>query len=175
MFSEPKKNIEQFSIDPGMKVADLGSGAGFYSLEAAKATGETGKVFAVDIQQDLLTKLKSEMMEQRIENIDIVWGDFEERAGSTLKEDSIDRVMVVNTLFQAQDKENVLIEAKRILKPKGQLMIIDWSDSFGGIGPQTHHLFKEDQARALIEKVGFEFIRKIEAGDHHYGFISKKI
>lgn len=174
MFSEPIKNIEQFGVDPGMKVVDLGSGSGFYSLALAKAVGDTGTVFAVDVQQDLLTKLKSHAIEQGLDNIKVIWGDIEELGGTTIADNTVDKAVIANTFFQTQDKEGVLSEAKRILKPKGSLLIVDWTDSFGGLGPANHHLFKEEQAMALIEKHGFEFIRKIEAGDHHYGLIAKK-
>lgn len=175
MFSEPGKNIEQFGVDPGMKVADLGSGAGFYSLALSRYVGDTGKVFAVDVQQELLTKLKNEAIRQNISNIEIVWGDFEHKLGSTIAENSMDRVVIANTLFQTRDKEGVFEEAKRILKTKGTLLVVDWSDSFGGLGPQTHHLFKEDQSIALAQKNGLDFVRKIDAGDHHYGLIFKKV
>jgi len=175
MFSKPEKNIEQFGIDPGMKVADLGSGAGFYSIVLSKAVGESGKVFAVDVQQSLLVKLKNQAVQENITNLDIVWGDIEEKNGSTLREESLDRVIIANTLFQTNHKDVVLNEAKRILKPKGMLLIVDWEDSFGGLGPQPHYLFKKDQALALINSSGFELLREIEAGDHHYGLVCKKI
>ena len=60
MFSDPEKNIEQFSLGKGMHVADFGTGSGFYALAAAEAVGETGRVYAIDVQKDLLEKLKKE-------------------------------------------------------------------------------------------------------------------
>lgn len=174
MFSEPIKNIEQFSVDPGMKVADLGSGSGFYTLALSKAVGDTGTVFSIDVQQELLTKLKNESVRQNLENINIILGDIENINGTTIANNTVDRAIIANTLFQTTDKEGVIGEAKRILKPKGMLLIVDWSDSFGGLGPTGYHLFKESQAMAVADKVGLEFVRKIEAGDHHYGLIFRK-
>jgi len=175
MFSDPQKNIEQFAIDPGMSVADFGSGAGFYALALSRAVGPTGHVYAIDVQQDLLIKLKNEAIRQNISNIEIVCGDVEEKSGSQLKEKSIDRVVIVNMLFQAKDKDVVIEEAKRVLKDKGTILIIDWSDSFGGLGPASHYLFKSFQAEALCKSHGLEIVRSINAGDHHYGIILKKI
>lgn len=174
MFSDPERNIEQFAVDPGSIVVDLGSGAGFYSIALARAVGPNGKVFAVDVQQELLTKLKNESIRQGLNNIDIVWCDVEEKNGSRLADNYADKVIIANTLFQVTHKDNVVLEAKRILKPKGAVMCVEWSDSFGGLGPPNHYVLKEEQADILFKKAGFEFVRKIDAGEHHYGMIYRK-
>ena len=54
MFSQPEKNIEQFAVDPGMKVVDLGSGAGFYTLFLAEHVGKTGKVTPTAILEPIM-------------------------------------------------------------------------------------------------------------------------
>ncbi len=171
MFSQPEKNIEQFAVDPGMKVVDLGSGAGFYTLAIAKAVGKTGKVFAVDVQQELLLKLKNEAFKQGVENIEIIWGDIDEENSTRLADNSVDRVLVANTLFQVDDKDAVAREAFRILKPKCTAMLIDWSDSFGGLGPHRSRIVNPEQGKIIFERAGFSFLRDIKAGDHHYGMI----
>lgn len=174
MFSYPLRNIEQLGVDPGMKVADLGSGAGFYSLELAKVVGETGRVYAVDVQQDLIVKLKNEAKSRGVDNIEVIWGDIDEPNGSKLQDNSVDRVLVANVLFQSDDKKVLAQEARRILKPGGALLLVDWSDSFGGLGPQPSRIVSEEQSRAIFESVGFNFLRDIQAGEHHYGIVFKK-
>jgi ubiquinone/menaquinone biosynthesis C-methylase UbiE len=174
MFSDPKKNVEQFGIDPGSKVADFGSGVGFYALELAEAVGENGTVYAVDIQEELLTKLKNEISNRNLDNIEVIWGDIDELYGSKLQNNLVDKVLVANVLFLSDDKERLAEEAKRVLKPKGMLLLVDWTDSFGGLGPHPSRVVPEDQGRAIFEKAGFTFVRKIQAGDHHYGIVFKK-
>ena len=58
MFIDPQNNIKQFNLSPGMKVADVGAGSGFNSFAAAKEVGEKGIIYAIDIQKDLLSKIK---------------------------------------------------------------------------------------------------------------------
>lgn len=171
MFSDPQKNIEQLGVDPGTKVADLGSGAGFYSLALAKAVGPQGRVFAVDVQQELLTKLKTEALHHYLENIEVIWGDVDEPHGSRLEDASVDRVLVTNTLFQVDHKDILAKEAFRILKPKGRALLVDWTDSFGGLGPHPSRIVKPAQGRALFEQAGFTYVRDIQAGAHHYGMV----
>jgi ubiquinone/menaquinone biosynthesis C-methylase UbiE len=173
MFSNPEQNIEKVHIDPGMKVADLGSGAGFYSIAAAKLVGPSGRIYAVDIQKDLLEKLKQDSLSEKLSNIELVWADFDEPMGTKLADDLVERVIIANVLFQVEDKDALVTEAKRILKSKGKVLFIDWSDSFGGLGPQVADIIRPDVAQTLFESHGFEFEKEIQVGDHHYGLIFK--
>lgn len=56
-FTDPQNNIDQFDLDSGMRVADLGAGSGAYSVAAAKKVGGDGRVYAVEVQKDLLEKI----------------------------------------------------------------------------------------------------------------------
>jgi ubiquinone/menaquinone biosynthesis C-methylase UbiE len=174
MFSQPIKNIEQFHVDPGMSVADLGSGAGFYSTALAQAVGPSGRVYAVDIQKELLSKLQTDAAHQGIHNINIVWGDLDKPKSSTLQDGSVERVVIANVLFQLEEKDAIIEEAYRILKPKGKLLFIDWRDSYGGLGPQPKDIIAENIAKTMFESHHFTFEKDIQTGDHHYGFVVQK-
>lgn len=174
MFSQPDKNIEQFHIDPGMSVVDMGSGAGFYSIALAESVGPSGRVYAVDIQKELLSKLQTDASSKNIHNIKLIWGDLDKPKSTTLSDNSVDRVVIANTLFQIGEKDVFITEAKRILKPGGKLLFVDWSDSFGGLGPHTKDIVTSDVAKSLFESHGFSFDRDIQTGEHHYGFVIKK-
>lgn len=174
MFATPESILQQFNVDPGMSVADLGSGAGFYSILLGRAVGPSGKVYAVDVQKSLLQKIQADSAAQGVYNIKPIWGDLDNLKGTTLPDNSVDRVVIVNTLFQVENKDGMILEALRILKPKGKLLFIDWSDSFGGMGPQPAEVIKPDVSRTMFESENFLFDREVVAGDHHYGFIFKK-
>jgi len=176
MFTNPQKNVEIFGLVSGMQVADLGAGSGFYSLAAAKLVGENGKIYAVDVQKELLSKLKKEAEEKDINNIEIVWGNVEEANGTRLADSSMDAVIASNILFQMADKSVFIKEIWRILKPqKGKAYIIDWADSFGGLGPQPESVVNAKTAKEIFSKQGFELERELSnVGMHHYGLIFKK-
>lgn len=175
MFSEPTKIVEQCGIQAGMDIADFGSGSGFYSLSAAKALMSTGRVYAIDAQKDLLTKLKNHAVKEGVYNIEVIWGDLEKINGTKLRDMSVDIVFICNVFFQFEDKDAPLKEARRVLKPNGRVVFVEWSDSFGGIGPKHNSVFKKDKAIPFFEKFGFHLDREIQAGSHHYGFIFKKL
>jgi len=174
MFSNPQHNIEQFGLSDGMVVADFGAGSGFYSIEAAKAVAPRGRVYAADVQRDLLERLKKEAQHLHIRNLDIISGDLEHLGGSKIREASCDAVIASNILFMLDDKKTFLTEAKRILKTNGKLLLVDWSASFSGMGPHANHVVYKDDAHKLALSVGFTFEKEISAGEHHYGIIFRK-
>ena len=175
MFSDPEKNVEQFSLGKGNYVADFGSGPGFYSFAAAEAVGDTGKVYAVDVQKDLLQKLKNEARNVRhLMNVEVVWADLEHLGGTRLRESSLDAVIASNVFFQFEDKNGPCLEIKRILKKGGRVLLIDWSSSFGGMGPQQSEVFSKTDAIKLFTKNGFIEDREIVVGTEHYGIIFRK-
>lgn len=175
MFSDPQKNIEQWGLLSGALVADFGSGSGHHARAIAKAVGDKGRVFAVDIQKDLLTKLKNDLAKDGLLNVEVIWGDVEKKGGTRLKDSSLDAVLVSNLLFQVLDKETVLQEVKRVLKPQGSLLVIDWADSFGGLGPRNDSVFGKEKAIELCTRNGFHVMSDIDAGAHHYGVIFQKM
>ena len=106
-------------------------------------------------------------------NIEVVWGNIEKIGGTKLREALADRVILSNTLFQIgeNDRDNLALEAKRLLKSGGKLMIIDWIAG-GAMSPKT--VVPKMLAEGLFEKAGFVLEKSFDAGDHHYGIIMKK-
>ena len=174
MFSNPEKNLLQFGISDGMHVADFGVGNGFYAILLSERVGESGKVFCIDVQNDLLHKLSVEAAEKALHNMEFIWSDIEKEKGSTLKKETIDTVLIANTLFQVEKKKEVAEEAHRILRSKGRVLLVEWADSFAGMGPHKDRVVKKEDAQSIFEKAGFTFDREIDAGEHHYGLIFRK-
>lgn len=173
-FTNPQETLRELGLQPGMEVADLGAGGGHYTMAAARIVGETGHVCAVEIQKDLVAKLKNEADQAGLSHVDVVWSDLEKLHGSTLADNSVEVVIVSNVLFQAQDKSTLLAEAYRILRPSGKLLLIDWSDTHGGLGPQNDHLISREEAAKLAEAAGFKVGGNITTSAHHWGVVLVK-
>lgn len=170
MFSDPEKNIAILGVNEGMKVVDIGAGSGFYTIECAKKVGHSGMVYAVDVQRELVEKVKNSARLIGLGNIQSVWGNAEKLGGTKLRDAIADRVVLSNVLFQIaeKDRDSLALEIKRLLKPKGKLMIIDWVAG-SPLSPRT--LVPEMIAEAIFTKVGFTLEQTFDAGDHHYGII----
>lgn len=174
MFSDPQKNIAQLDVLIGDHVADFGAGSGAYALAIARRVGPSGRVYAIDVQKDLLTKLKNEACRENISNVEIIWSDLDDEKGIALREASVDACVISNLLFQVSSKERVVLEAWRVLKQGGKVLVVDWNDSYGGLGPTPQHVFSKQAARELFLEKGFAHEKDIDAGAYHYGMIFKK-
>jgi len=157
-----------------MSVADFGSGSGAYILLMAEALSGTGHAYAIDVQKDLLRRTFNEARKRNLATVKVLWGDLERPGGSKLTDNSIDLVLISNLLFQVEEKAAVIAEAFRILRRGGRLAIIDWTDSFGGLGPDKRSVVSKDASYRLAENSGFVFLNEFQAGAHHYGIIFRK-
>lgn len=168
MFSDPASNLAKLGLNDGMRVVDLGAGSGFYTFEAAKKVGANGRVYAVDVQKDLLERLRSVGASQGLRNIEVIWGNIEKIGGTKVKEALADRVIASNVLFQIAKPDDFVLEVKRILKPGGKVLVVDWS----GVTPLSpKNIVTDIQVQTLFEKVGFKLDQSFMAGDHHYGMV----
>ena len=173
-FAHPVRNVAALQVEPGMKVADFGAGSGVYTFAIAEALSGSGVVYAVDVQKDLLRRIKNDAQRRGFKNIEILWGDLEEKHGSKIADGALDLVLVSNVLFQLEDKKAAITEAHRVLKPHGRLAIIDWRESYGGLGPVKNDVVDQQAGLELAKKCHFELIREFPAGAHHYGLLLKK-
>lgn len=173
-FVSPENIVERLGIHPGMTVADFGAGAGAYAVSAGRLVGKKGVVYAIDIQKELISRVKNEAKKAGLENVEVIWGDLEEEGGSKLDSDIADVVIASNILFQIKDKDAFLREILRVLKPGGKVCVVDWSESFGGVGPPEELVVSESAAKSLFEENGFLIDRSLSPGAHHYGFIAKR-
>ena len=173
-FSDPSAVLEHVQIRPGSTVVDIGAGLGTYSILAAERVGDDGSVYAVEVQLDHVDTLKVLTNKEEIGNLHVLWGDAELPEGTKLKDQIADTVILTNVLFTIEDKNGLIEEIKRILKPGGQILVVDWSDSFGGIGPQPQNIVSEKITRDLFTQSDFKLEEKIPAGSHHYGMILSK-
>lgn len=173
-FAHPRKIVQACGLKAGDWVADLGAGAGHMAFELADIVGEDGRVVAVDIQKELVSKVRNEAERRGLSNIEVIWSDLERPEGSTLKDESVEAVMIANVLFQISNKEALAREAYRIVKASGSVVVVDWSDSHGGLGPKPEDVVKKERTQEIFESVGFRTTQVLTPGAHHYGFIFRK-
>ena len=173
MFTDPVKNLKQFGLRENMIVADLGAGTGFYSIAAAQMV-PMGKVYAIEIQKDYLTTIKDKTEEAHLNNIECLLGNVEQKGGTKLKDGIVDAVIASNIFFQIENKEKFIEEIKRILKPDGKLLLIDWLDGLPLVGVDSMKILSKDNVCEMFINRGFIVDGEINTGAHHYGIILRK-
>lgn len=173
-FSNPDDNIREFGLNPGEKVVVFGSGSGGHTLAAARALKGSGTIYGIDVRNALIEKLKKEAAERHHLNIRVLHGNVDHLGGTGVGGMSTDAVIIPDTLFAYRDKETMLKEADRIMKPGGRLLIVEWAASYAGAGPAPQDVCPEEDALAFAEKAGFVCDRRFSAGNYHYALIFHK-
>lgn len=171
---EPAAMLALCNLQTTDTVADFGAGSGFMSRAAATLVPQ-GNVFAIEIHRDIVARLTREATEMNIKNLHALWGDIEVHGGSKLADASVDFCIVSNVLFHLDDKQGCLNEVNRVLKAGGRMLVVDWTDSFEGMGPSPQMVFSKENAMALCTRIGFTMMTDtIPAGAHHYAILFKK-
>jgi len=174
-FANPEIIATHFHLIEGDTIIDLGAGSGNYMEPLSKAVGESGRVYLGEVQKSLVDTLDNRAQELHLSNIYPLWCDIETVGGIKLKDESLDAALLSNTLFQVEDKNSVAIEICRVLHKGGRLFVVDWTESFGGLGPHPDHVITQEVAKSLFEKNGFSYESDFSAGDHHYGMTLRKV
>lgn len=172
-FLHPTQALEAAHLTPGMMVADLGAGSGFFTRAAARIVAP-GEVWAVDLSGELLARIKNLSLAEGLSNVEVMRGDIEDIHGSNLPANYFDYVLVTNVLFACEDRYAVVREVERIMKPTGRALVVDWKGSFDGMGPHADHIFAAGAARDVFEQAGLVYLEDIPAGAYHWGFIVRK-
>lgn len=175
MFLRPQNVLSAFGVEPGWHVADLGSGAGHYTFILSDLVTPSGRVYAVDVAPELLHRISDIARAEKRSNIHIVHSDLEEIGSMYLRDELLDSALAANIFFQVEEKGKFLTEMRRSLKPRGRVLLIDWTDSFNHLGPHPESVVPPEKATRMFENNGFNLIRELPAGDHHYALVFQKI
>ena len=173
-FLHPERIVSYFGLKSGMSVADFGAGHGHFTIPMARLVGQEGKIYALDIQKNTLEVVRAKAKLEHLLNIETIWADIELPQGSKLPDASLDLVLAANIMFQAEVKDAIINEAKRVLKSGGKLALIEWDETPFPGGPSNDLKFSKEMAKKLAGSVGFEIDREFEAGSHHYGLVFRK-
>ena len=174
-FIQPEKVIQQMPIKLGMRIANFGCGHGHFTFIIAKMIGPEGKIYAIDILKEALQAVGGRAKIENLTNIELIRANLETAGSSTLDNNSMDMVLLINILFQSQKKEDIVKEARRVLKEGGDLVVIDWDPEASKMGPQEQGWrIEKEQMTKLVEEIGFKLDKSLDTGFFHYGFIFKK-
>jgi len=157
------------------KVADLGCGSfGYFVFPLAKRIGKHGRVYAIDIIKSSLESVKSIAKVENLTQIETVWSDLEVLGGTKIKDGSLDSILLVSTLHQSDNYNNIILEGCRMLKPGGKVLIVEWNNENGPFNTNGRRRIKREDLKKAIDSTPLEVIEEFDAGDHHYGMLLVK-
>jgi SAM-dependent methyltransferase len=115
--------VERIGARPGQTVLEIGAGTGYVVAEVARAVGSEGRVHALDIEPEMIERLRQKTL---LENLDNVEAKLGEATKLDYADETFDLVYMVTALGEIPDKRSVLWEAYRVLKPGGIVSISEW-------------------------------------------------
>ncbi len=172
-FLNPMELLRQLGLLAGVKIADLGCGTGYIVLPTAKMVGAQGRVYAVDIRRSMLQQITVKAQERGLFNIQPVWADLTIPGSTKIPDNSVDAAFLVNVLFQLPKREPAVLEAQRIVRPGGKVVVVDWNDKPVSFGPAEDQRVTEEQIQGMFGK-DFTFEKPLAVGAYHFGFVFVK-
>ena len=115
------KLLSEVGIGEGQRILDFGCGSGTYSISAAKLVGKEGKIYSLDVNQRVLKNLLRKAKSEGLDNIVAILSSG--NIGISIEDNTLNYVLLVDVLQEISDKETLLKEIRRILKPDGLMTI----------------------------------------------------
>jgi ubiquinone/menaquinone biosynthesis C-methylase UbiE len=128
-WQRPHDVMRALELREGDRVADLGAGEGYFVRHLAEAVGPTGEVYAVEVDEEIVEKLRQSFPPES-GNVTAVLGKFED---PLLPDGSIDLVLIVNTYHHIEDRPAYFRELRKDLRPGGRVAVIEPNEDLGGI------------------------------------------
>ena len=151
--------LQALGVKPGQTVCDMGCGNGFYTLQLAQLVGPRGRVYAVDIQPEMLQMLARNAAEARLANIRPVLGT---PIDPRLPAGAIDMMLCVDVYHEFSHPEAMLGKIKESLAPDGLLVLVEFRGEDPAVPIKPLHKMTKAQVRAELEPAGFEMVREFD-------------
>jgi ubiquinone/menaquinone biosynthesis C-methylase UbiE len=151
-YQKPDEVLRALALREGERVADIGAGTGYFALRLARAVGPTGRVYAVDVSPDMVRLLNRRVRDAKLANVVTVLADTDD---PLLAEASVDRVVIVNTWHHVDARPKYLEILRRVLKPGGQVVQIDFHKRDLPVGPPAGMKIAREDVVGEMEAAGF--------------------
>lgn len=150
----PKLAIQLLDIEPGMVVADVGAGSGYYTVMLAAKVGSSGKVFASDIQRGMLDLLNRRLAREKIRNVETLLATGTD---PKLPLASCDLILLVDVYHELSEPQAMLRKLRAALKPDGRLVLLEFRQEDPNVPIRPEHKMSVAVVRAELEPEGFRF------------------
>ncbi|HLK22011.1 MAG TPA: class I SAM-dependent methyltransferase [Bryobacteraceae bacterium] len=167
----PDQAIHLLGLRAGMTVADVGAGTGYMSLRMARRVGPTGKVYANDLQPEMLEKLRANSQREKLANVETVQGTASD---PKLPKNAIDLVLLVDVYHEFSEPQAMLDHIREALKPDGRLVLLEYRKEDPKVPIRPEHKMSVAEVRTEVEAEGYKLDQVIEKLPRQHIIIFKK-
>ncbi len=155
----PDEALQAIGIRRGMVVADVGAGSGVMTFKMAKLVGPSGKVYAVDIQPQMLEILQTRAQRDKVTNVQTV---LDTVSDPKLPAGAIDLILLVDVYHEFSQPQAMLDHMREALKPNGRLVLLEYRKEDPSVPILPDHKMSVSEVKAEVEPEGFQFDQVIE-------------
>jgi ubiquinone/menaquinone biosynthesis C-methylase UbiE len=157
-WQQPQRVIQSLQIRPGATIADLGAGSGYFTFLLAEAAGPTGKVYAVDIDNDMTELVARKAKEQGLQNVEVILAKLND---SLLPEGRVDLIFTSNTYHHIENRVAYFAALRKALRPGGRVAVIDFDRRswFSGL---LKHYTPGDFIKREMEQAGYRLASEFD-------------
>jgi arsenite methyltransferase len=157
-WQQPDKVIAALNLHPGEIIADLGSGGGYFTFKLAKAVAPSGKVYAVDVDKDMIELISTRLKEESGNNVETILAT---PTDPRLPQTGVDLIFTVNTYHHIADRSAYFANARKYLRPGGRIAIIDldrraWLEGLLG------HYTPSETIKREMEQAGYTLQQQLD-------------
>ena len=157
VYQKPHDVLMALGLKDGERIADIGAGAGYFALRFAHHVGATGLVLAVDISPDMIIHLNQRVREAGLDNVRTILALPDD---PLLPAASVDRVFICETWHHIDKRPQYLAVLKKILKPGGQVIVLDFQKRETPVGPPIEMRMSREQVVGEFEQNGFRLTKE---------------
>jgi ubiquinone/menaquinone biosynthesis C-methylase UbiE len=156
-WQRPDQIMDALQIGEGSVVADLGAGGGWFTVRLARRVGQSGRVYAEDIQREMIAAIRRRAQREDLRNVEAVEGT---PADPGLPARSLDAVLIVDAYHEIEQPVTLLRNVAKTLKPTGSIGIVNFTKDGGGPGPSMEERVDPEQVIADARAAGLELRRR---------------
>jgi precorrin-6B methylase 2 len=168
----PEGALDALGIRSGMVVADVGAGTGYMSLRLAKRVGPAGKVYANDLQAEMLRRLRENAAKAGLTNIETVQG---EAADPKLPPGRMDLVLLVDVYHEFSEPRKMIDKIRESMKPDGRLVLLEYRKEDPNVPIREEHKMSVTEVKAELEPQGLVLSQVIETLPRQHILILTKV
>lgn len=151
--------LTNLGVKRGMTICDMGCGNGFYSVQLAKMVGPDGKILAVDIQPEMIEKLKDHMTKEGVENVEPILGSL---IDPKLPEGKVDMILCVDVYHEFSHPEHMLRAMRKSLAPTGLLVLVEFRAEDPLVPIKPEHKMTKKQIMKELPPFGFKLAKEFD-------------
>jgi arsenite methyltransferase len=161
-WQEPGRVLDSLGVSSGMKVAEVGSGGGYFTFRFADKVGAAGRVYAIDVDKEMLDQLSEDVKEKNVSNVIVHAGGFDDPA---LGDARVDLVFACDVYHHISDPVKYFENAAKYLSPGGRVVIIDFKPEgflagFLGHSSKVEKVEADMRAAHYVLDTKFDFLEK---------------